>query len=66
MKKIVEQISKALVILGWLIYSILLVLFIQAAWASVYENEMRAAMIYGGFVIIMVLGGLIIHYYRKI
>jgi hypothetical protein len=52
--------------LGRLFYGIIVILFIQASWASIYENETRAAMIYGGFVFVLLLAGLIQYVSNKL
>lgn len=49
-----------------LVYGLLLLLFTQAAWASLFENELRAAVIYLSIVIVLVLAGLISFFSRYI
>jgi len=44
----------------------LIVFFGQSAWASVYENEIRAGMIYTGFSLLLFFGGIIVIISRKI
>jgi Zn-dependent protease with chaperone function len=50
----------------WLVYGLFLILFAQAAWASLFENELRAAVIYLSVVIVLVLAGLISCFSRYI
>ena len=48
------------------IWLALVIFFVQNAWASVYENEVRAAMIYAGFSLLLFFGGIAFHYSRKL
>lgn len=45
--------------IGRILFGGLIVLFAQAAWASLFENELRAAAIYLSIVIVLALGALI-------
>lgn len=44
----------------------LIVFFVQNAWASVYENETRAGMIYAGFALLLLFGGIIVNISKKL
>ncbi len=44
------------------VWIFLLLFFGQSTWASMYENEVRAAMIYAGFTGIIFFSGVITYY----
>jgi hypothetical protein len=50
---------KALRWMGRILFGGMIILFAQAAWASLFENELRAAVIYLSIAIVLVLGALI-------
>lgn len=45
--------------MGRIFLGLMIILFAQAAWASFFENELRAAVIYLSIVIVLALGALI-------
>lgn len=51
--------------LGWSLWAGLLLFFGQSTWASLYENEIRAAIIYAAFVGILLFGGIIVYFSRR-
>lgn len=61
-----QRVKKWLRSLLWLVYGLFLILFAQAAWSSLFENELRAAVIYLSVVIVLILGGLISYFSRYI
>lgn len=52
--------------IGWGSVVLLDIFFIQNAWASIYENELRAAVIYLGIAILILLGAAITYFSRHI
>ena len=51
--------------LGWGLWIVTVIFFGQNTWASMYENEPRAAMIYAAFTILLLMGGGIVYMSRK-
>lgn len=53
------NLMKAFRWMGRIFLGLMIILFAQAAWASFFENELRAAVIYLSIVIVLALGALI-------
>lgn len=51
--------------IGLIVWIGLIFLFGQSAWASIYENEIRAAIIYAAFSGLLLLGGIIVYISRR-
>ncbi|MBT3670621.1 MAG: hypothetical protein HOA61_01030 [Bacteroidetes bacterium] len=51
--------------LGWLIWFGAIIFFGQNTWASMFENEPRAAIIYAAFTLLLLLGGAVVFMSRK-
>lgn len=50
---------------GWGLWGFLILFFGQNTWASLYENETRAAIIYAAFTLLLFFGGVIVHFSRR-
>lgn len=64
-KQAEKSISSRFGFIGWGLWFLAIIFFGQNTWASMYENETRAAMIYAAFTVLLLLGGGIAFMSRK-